>query len=67
MVIDAEALCAFGIGDRVFHQKFGYGAVQGIDGDKLEISFDKAGTKHVVASFLVAAGSAGGGGDDVPF
>jgi len=67
MVIDAEALCAFGIGDRVFHQKFGYGAVQGIEGDKLEISFDKAGTKHVVASFLVAAGSAGGGGDDVPF
>ena len=32
--------------------------------DKLEIAFDKAGVKHVVARFVVAAGDAG---DDVPF
>jgi DNA helicase-2/ATP-dependent DNA helicase PcrA len=25
LVIDAEAVAAFGVGDRVFHQKFGYG------------------------------------------
>ncbi|WP_439140101.1 ATP-dependent helicase [Roseicyclus sp.] len=63
MTIDAEAVSAFAIGDRVFHQKFGYGAVVSVEGDKLGVSFDKAGTKHVVASYLVAADRA----DDVPF
>ncbi|MEM9210124.1 MAG: UvrD-helicase domain-containing protein [Pseudomonadota bacterium] len=60
IVIDATALSAFDIGDRVFHQKFGYGEVIGIEGDKLTIEFDKAGTKHVVARFVSAA-------QDVPF
>ncbi|WP_375259630.1 ATP-dependent helicase [Citreimonas sp.] len=59
-VIDLEAVSAFSIGERVFHQKFGYGAVAGIEGDKLEIAFEKAGTKKVVARFVTAA-------DDVPF
>ena len=63
MTIDATAVSAFSKGDRVFHQKFGYGAVLGIEGDKLEIDFDKAGTKHVVARFIVSADAA----DDVPF
>ncbi|MBF9059670.1 UvrD-helicase domain-containing protein [Rhodobacterales bacterium HKCCSP123] len=63
MTIDAEAESAFSIGDRVFHQKFGYGDVISVEGDKLGIDFDKAGTKHVVGRFLVAAGAAG----DVPF
>ncbi|APX91166.1 DNA helicase II [Brevirhabdus pacifica] len=63
VVIDLEAVSAFSEGDRVFHQKFGYGAVAGIEGDKLEIAFDKAGTKKVVARFVVAAAEAG----DVPF
>ncbi len=62
-VIDAEAVAAFSIGDRVFHNKFGYGRVEGVEGDKLEIAFDKAGIKHVVGRFLVAADQA----DDVPF
>ena len=39
-------------GQRVFHQKFGYGAIRAIDGDKLEIAFEKAGTKKVMAGFL---------------
>ena len=64
MVIDLDAVSAFSIGDRVFHQKFGYGAVTGIEGDKLDIAFDKAGDKKVVAKFVTAAASAG---DDVPF
>ena len=64
MVIDAEAISAFNVGDRVFHQKFGYGSVDGVEGDKLNIAFDKAGSKKVVGRFLVAAGAAG---DDVPF
>ncbi|MBC8445074.1 MAG: hypothetical protein H8D75_00395 [Rhodospirillaceae bacterium] len=39
-------------GQRVFHQKFGYGVIKAIDGDKLEIAFEKAGTKKVMASFV---------------
>ena len=35
----------------------------GIEGDKLVIDFDKAGSKHVVARFVVPADQA----DDVPF
>ena len=42
----------FSNGDRVFHQKFGMGNVRSIDGDKLEIAFDKAGHKKVVAGFV---------------
>ncbi|MEB3702740.1 DNA helicase II domain protein [Candidatus Bealeia paramacronuclearis] len=45
----------FEIGKRVFHMKFGYGYVQGIDGDKLEIAFDHSGFKKVVASFVEPA------------
>ncbi len=63
VTIDATAESAFTQGDRVFHQKFGYGHVDGIEGDKLVIAFDKAGTKHVVARFIVSADAA----DDVPF
>jgi DNA helicase-2/ATP-dependent DNA helicase PcrA len=59
-VIDLKAVAAFDLGARVFHQKFGYGAVIGIEGDKLEVAFEKAGTKKVVARFL-------NGSDDIPF
>ena len=40
------------VGDRVFHTKFGNGDVLDVDGDKLDIIFDKAGRKRVVASFV---------------
>ena len=40
------------IGQRVFHQKFGYVAIRALDGDKLEIAFEKAGFKKVMASFV---------------
>ena len=43
------------VGDRIFHDKFGYGRVRSIDGDKLEIEFEKAGTKKVMGSFVVPA------------
>ncbi|MEN8682153.1 UvrD-helicase domain-containing protein [Marivita sp.] len=59
-IIDATAVSSHALGERVFHQKFGYGEVIGIEGDKLEIAFEKAGTKKVVARFICAA-------DDVPF
>ena len=42
-------------GARVFHQKFGYGEILAVDHNKLEIAFDKAGTKKVLGSFVVAA------------
>ena len=59
-VIDAHAISAHTLGERVFHQKFGYGAIIGVEGDKLEIDFEKAGVKKVVARFV-------SGADDVPF
>ena len=43
------------IGQRVFHQKFGYGAVEEIEGNKLEIEFEKAGRKRVLDSFVELA------------
>jgi len=60
IIIDATALPAFGLGDRVFHQKFGYGAVIGVEGDKLEIAFEKSGVKKVVARFVTDE-------NDIPF
>ncbi|MEP0324089.1 ATP-dependent helicase [Bauldia litoralis] len=39
-------------GERVFHQKFGYGHIATIDGNKLTIDFDKAGRKRVLDSFV---------------
>jgi DNA helicase-2/ATP-dependent DNA helicase PcrA len=60
MVIDAEAVPAHDLGTRVFHQKFGYGVVTGVEGEKLTIEFEKAGVKNVVARFVAAA-------EDVPF
>jgi DNA helicase-2/ATP-dependent DNA helicase PcrA len=40
------------IGARVFHDKFGYGEVMAQEGNKLEIEFDKAGSKRVIDSFV---------------
>jgi DNA helicase-2/ATP-dependent DNA helicase PcrA len=42
----------FSLEDRVFHQKFGYGHVVKVDGNKLTIAFEKAGEKKVVDSFV---------------
>ncbi len=42
----------FAVGARVFHQKFGAGTVTGVDDDKLDIEFDKAGAKKVLDRFV---------------
>jgi len=42
-------------GDRVFHQKFGYGRVSFVEGNKLTVEFDKAGEKRVIDQFLARA------------
>jgi DNA helicase-2/ATP-dependent DNA helicase PcrA len=59
MVIEGElvakstgTISEFTLDDRVFHQKFGYGQVTKIDGNKLTIAFEKAGEKKVVDSFV---------------
>jgi DNA helicase-2/ATP-dependent DNA helicase PcrA len=46
---------AFARGDRVFHQKFGYGQVRAIEGNKLTVAFEKAGDKKVIDSFVEKA------------
>ena len=45
----------FAIGQRVFHPKFGYGEVADFDGNKLFITFEKAGDKKVLANFVKKA------------
>ncbi|MES2255178.1 MAG: UvrD-helicase domain-containing protein [Pseudomonadota bacterium] len=42
-------------GDRVFHQKFGYGRVRYVEGNKLTVDFDKAGEKKVIDQFVSRA------------
>jgi DNA helicase-2/ATP-dependent DNA helicase PcrA len=46
---------AYARGDRVFHVKFGYGKVTGVEGNKLSVAFDKAGDKKVIDSFVEKA------------
>jgi len=43
------------IGQRVFHDKFGYGEVVDQEGNKLEIEFDTSGRKRVIDSFVKPA------------
>jgi len=50
-VIGAEQ-SSYKLDERVFHQKFGYGHIASIDGNKLTINFDKAGQKRVLDSFV---------------
>jgi DNA helicase II / ATP-dependent DNA helicase PcrA len=55
LVASSSAQSGYSRGDRVFHDKFGYGHVTAIDGNKLMVDFEKAGSKHVVASFVTRA------------
>ena len=45
------------VGQRVFHSKFGYGRITTIEGNKLEIDFEKAGAKRVLDSFVEVVAS----------
>jgi DNA helicase-2/ATP-dependent DNA helicase PcrA len=55
MVTHGEENPALTRGTRIFHQKFGYGRITSVDGNKLTIDFDKAGEKRVLDSFVTAA------------
>ena len=48
----SESGTVFQRGDRVFHDKFGYGKIINIDGHKLDIAFEKSGKKRVMDSFI---------------
>ncbi len=47
-----SATSAYGVGERVFHIKFGYGKVTAVEGNKLTVAFEQAGEKRVIDSFL---------------
>jgi len=52
---DPKAASGWSRGDRVFHQKFGYGHVRAVEGNKLVVTFDKAGEKKVIDTFVEKA------------
>ena len=45
----------YAAGNRIFHDKFGYGRITSVDGNKLAVAFDKAGPKMVLASYVQPA------------
>ena len=45
----------FKLGERVFHEKFGYGKVVDANGTKLTVAFEKAGLKKVISTFVTGA------------
>ncbi|MET0183018.1 MAG: UvrD-helicase domain-containing protein [Caulobacterales bacterium] len=53
VVKSAQSDSQYKIGERVFHQKFGYGRVRHVEGNKLTIDFEKAGEKKVLDNFVV--------------
>ena len=55
MVTHGEENPALTKGTRIFHQKFGYGRITSVDGNKLTIDFEKAGEKRVLDSFVTTA------------
>jgi DNA helicase-2/ATP-dependent DNA helicase PcrA len=55
IMVSQTAPSHFAVGERVFHQKFGYGSIIDVEGNKLEIEFEKAGTKRVLDSFVEPA------------
>jgi len=56
---DADSPAGYIRGARIFHRKFGYGTVAEVEGDRLDIEFDQAGRKKVIASFVVPEDQAG--------
>ncbi len=47
-----DANSNFSVGERIFHQKFGYGTIKSVDGSKLTVTFEKAGEKKVLEGFV---------------
>ncbi len=52
---EVRKIGGFAVGDRVFHQKFGYGTVRAVEDNKLSIAFEHAGDKRVMDAFVERA------------
>ena len=50
----AHAALDLEIGERVFHQKFGYGKIIDIDEDTIDVTFEKSGDKKVKSNYLLS-------------
>ncbi|MCF6326145.1 MAG: UvrD-helicase domain-containing protein [Devosiaceae bacterium] len=50
--VDVNSAAAFSVGEKVLHLKFGEGAVQAVEGNKLTIEFASVGRKKVLESFV---------------
>ena len=53
--VSAPGQSKFKVGARVFHQKFGYGKIASIEGQKLTVDFEHSGPKKVIDTFVEAA------------
>ncbi|MEO1251116.1 MAG: UvrD-helicase domain-containing protein [Pseudomonadota bacterium] len=53
--VSAPGASQFATGQRVFHQKFGYGVISQIEGQKLTVDFEHSGPKKVIDTFVEAA------------
>ena len=53
--VSAPGKSKFSKGQRVFHQKFGYGKIASIEGQKLTVDFEHSGPKKVIDTFVEAA------------
>ena len=53
--VSAPGKSKFKKGQRVFHQKFGYGSISSIEGQKLTVEFEHSGSKKVIDTFVEAA------------
>ncbi len=52
LVANETSTSSFKIGQRVHHDKFGYGQVLGANGTKLQVAFEKGGLKKVISTFV---------------
>ena len=56
-----NATSSIAIGSKVYHESFGYGRVKNIEGNKLEIIFDRFGYKRLMKDYVKLAGHRGDG------
>ncbi len=52
--VSAPGISKFKVGARVFHQKFGYGKISSVEGQKLTVDFEHSGPKKVIDTFVEA-------------
>ena len=46
------AVSDYAVGERVFHDKFGYGTVEDVEGNKLSVNFENSGVKKILDNFV---------------